>query len=138
VIGEPDLISHGLTPERANAIAALVSAFAAASICADACLAAPDPARLADCIRSCDHVASTCSTAAGAMLRPRSDSSLQAALARAAIRALEHCGRLCDEHADYVDQCGPCASVCRRAESATRSLLPALDANVQLSSTLDV
>ncbi|MDX2155805.1 MAG: four-helix bundle copper-binding protein [Hyphomicrobiaceae bacterium] len=92
--------------------------------CADACLAEPDPAKLARCIRI-NGETSDIAIVTGRLLSRRlpSNASIWAKQLEACVVAARMCAEECERHAAQHDHCRVCAAACRKCESAVNALL---------------
>jgi len=108
----------------AEAIDACSEAAAAATACADSCLAEDDVAAMRACIRH-DLDAADLLTAAGRVLgrHVATDLGLLRVVLEAATIAAKRAAAGCEEHGASHVHCAVCAQACRRAEAACRALL---------------
>ncbi len=94
--------------------------------CADACLAEPNPAPLARCIRINGECSDICLTT-GRLLSRRlpSDTLIWDRQLEAAAIAAQMCAEECEAHAHMHQHCRVCADACRKCERACKALLAA-------------
>ena len=100
---------------------------ATCTICADACLAEPDPAPLRRCIRVCLDCADACIDAGRILSRQTDpDADTQLTALKACLAACRACAAECERHAHHHEHCRLSAGECRRCERACDDLLGAL------------
>lgn len=110
----------------ALAIDSLQDAAAAAVSCADACLSAPDPADMADCIRACQDTVDVAGALARVLARTGPTVSGSRALVDAAAKMLKECSEACAEHGEHHRHCRITAETTSRAEQALAGLQSAI------------
>jgi hypothetical protein len=117
------LEEHPIDPSLlASGVDALQECIVACTVCADACVAEPDVAAMAECIRRDHDCIAVCRAAVEVISRwPADDASLTVLVLEAAERAAARCADECGRHEH--DHCRECAERARRAESACRALI---------------
>ncbi len=92
--------------------------------CADACLAEPDVAQMARCIRDDVDCADVCDTTSRVMTRQTAgDPALARAVLEACFQACDSCAASCNEHRDMHEHCRICADACEACGQACRAAL---------------
>ena len=111
----------------ARAIEALEDCAYTCTQCADSCLAEPNIARLAKCIRLTLDCADVCvATRRVISRRTEYDANVTRVLLEACIAACRSCGEECERHAQHMAQCRVCAESCRQCDETCRELLAAV------------
>jgi hypothetical protein len=120
----------GATVDRetlARAIDACLTCSQTCTACADACLAEPDVAEMARCIRDDLDCADICQTTSRVLTRQTAgDPRLTRATLEACIQACSTCAASCNEHRDHHEHCRICADTCEACGQACRAVLHAL------------
>ena len=106
----------------ADTIAALQDCAQSCTACADACLAEPDVAALAACIRLNLDCADVCATTARVLLR---SSAMAETLLDACAQIARACADECARHAGHHEHCRICERACRAADQACWEYLTA-------------
>jgi hypothetical protein len=99
----------------ADTVAALQDCAQTCSACADACLAEPDAAALAACIRLNLDCADVCTATARVLLR---SGAITETLLDACAQLCRACADECARHAGHHEHCRICAQACRVADQA--------------------
>jgi len=111
----------------ARAIDATLTCSQTCTACADACLAEPDVAEMARCIRDDLDCADVCQTTSRVLTRQTAgDPQLTRAVLEVCIQACSVCAASCNEHRDHHEHCRICADTCEACGQACRALLHAL------------
>jgi uncharacterized membrane protein len=106
------------------ALSALHEAHEVALACADACLAAPDVARLRRVIALCLDCADVCATTAAVLTRTAAaEPRIWQRLLETCIQVCRACADACARHARVHEACAVCVQACRRAEAACDRVL---------------
>lgn len=115
--------------QLADAIEALVGCATTCGQCADACLAEPDVASMARCIRLDLDCADICGATARVVSRQTAyEPDVTRAMLEACIAVCSACAAECSQHGQHMDHCRICAEACRQCEQACRTLLQAAGA----------
>ncbi|NYI04118.1 four-helix bundle copper-binding protein [Allostreptomyces psammosilenae] len=95
----------------------------ACTVCADACLAEPNPADLATCIRLDMDCADVCATTARVLARNTGfNAAVSRSLLTACMQVCTSCAEECERHAPTHEHCRICAEACRRCADACTAL----------------
>lgn len=99
------------------------------NVCADACLAEPEPEAMRRCIRLDLDCADICTATAAVLSRQTTPNwELLRAQLVACRTACRVCAEECASHADMHDHCKTCAECCRRCADACQQLMSLLPA----------
>jgi hypothetical protein len=111
----------------ARAIDATLTCSQRCTACADACLAEPDVAEMAHCIRDDLDCADICQTTSRVLTRrTHPDTQLVRSLLDTCVMACRTCAATCAEHRDHHAHCAICADTCAACEQACSALAFAL------------
>jgi Domain of Unknown Function (DUF326) len=125
-----DTHPSGVSPNReaiARAIDATLTCSQTCTACADACLAEPDVAEMAHCIRDDLDCADVCQATSRVLTRQTAhDAALKRAVLEACIQVCRACAVTCGEHRDHHKHCRICADTCDDCAQACQALLDAL------------
>lgn len=121
---EPDELD---APSLLHCIERCLECHTVCSMCADACLAEENVAKLRRCIRLDLDCADVCATAARVLSRsgPGDLAALRSVL-EACASACSACAAECHKHADAHRHCGICAAACEACARACQDVLETL------------
>lgn len=117
--------------ELVACIEACVECADACTLCADACLSEQNIQMLAKCIRIDLDCADICQTTAKLLARHRETNvELLRAQLQTTLMAAGFCAKECEQHAEMMQHCRICASVCRNCIDSCQRLLSSLPPDV--------
>lgn len=112
------------TDQLGSLLSELADCAVTCTICADACLAEQNVARLLRCIRLNQDCADVCQTTARLLARhTESDINLLRQQLEACTLACQVCGEECAKHAERHEHCGICAEACRHCGQTCQGVL---------------
>jgi hypothetical protein len=130
------LTSHPAKPkieqrELIACIEACIECADACTLCADACLSEQNVQMLTKCIRTDLDCADICHTSAKLLARHREmNLQLLRAQLQTTVMAAGFCAQECERHAEMMQHCRICASVCRNCIDSCQRILTYLPPDV--------